>query len=102
MIKYGIKVIFNIRNFFMLWVGQSVSQFGSTMTGFAVIIWAYRQTNSVLSVSLLSVFSYLPYILVSIFAGTLVDKYNKKLIILSCDSVAACCPYIYYYLFFYI
>lgn len=36
--------------YIIFWLSQSVSQLGSAMTGFALIIWAYKQTDSVAAV----------------------------------------------------
>lgn len=41
-------------NFIIFWASQAVSQLGSSMTGFALTIWAYKQTESVMTVSLLT------------------------------------------------
>lgn len=87
----NIKTIASLKNFLILWSGQSLSQLGSSMTSFALIIWAYQKQGSVMSISLLSVFSYLPYILVSLFAGVIVDRLKKKNIMLFCDVIAAIC-----------
>lgn len=78
----------NYKNFIFFWASQTVSQLGSSMTGFALIIWAFKQTESALTVSLLTFFSYLPYILISLFAGSFVDKHKKKTIMLCSDSIA--------------
>ena len=79
------------KNFIIFWASQAVSQLGSSMTGYALIIWTYKQTESAMTVSLLTFFSYLPYILVSIFAGSFVDKHKKKNIMLWSDSIAFLC-----------
>lgn len=79
------------KNFIIFWASQAVSQLGSSMTGFALIIWAYKQTESAMLVSLLTFFSYLPYIFVSLFAGSFVDKHKKKNILLWSDSIAFLC-----------
>ena len=44
-----------------------------------------------MSVSLMTFFNYIPYIIVSLFAGAFVDKHNKKTIMLVSDSIAAVC-----------
>lgn len=67
-----------MRMFLIFWAGQSVSRLGSAMTAYALIIWSYRSTNSVLYTALLSVCSYLPYVIVSVFAGPLIDRMRKK------------------------
>lgn len=77
------------RTYIIFWLTQSISQFGSAMTGHALNIWAYTQTNSEMAFSLMTFCSYVPYILVSIFAGKFIDKHQKKRIMLLSDSVAA-------------
>lgn len=81
----------NFKKYIVFWLSQSVSQLGSAMTGFALILWVYTQNHSAMTVSLLSFCSYVPYILVSLFAGAFVDRHSKKKIMLAADSVAALC-----------
>ena len=64
------------------------------MTSFALVLWAYEQTNSAMSVSLMSFCRYLPYILVSLFAGAFVDTHKKKTIMLVSDTLAAVCSFV--------
>ncbi|MFA9464435.1 MAG: MFS transporter [Velocimicrobium sp.] len=80
-----------VTNYLLFWFGQAVSQLGSSMTSFALTIWVFKQTGSVMSVSLLSFCSYLPYVLVSILAGGFVDKHSKKSILILSDTIAAIC-----------
>lgn len=77
--------------YIIFWLSQSVSQLGSAMTGFALIIWAYKQTDSAMAVSLMTFCSYVPYILVSLFAGSFIDRHRKKTVMLAADSAAAVC-----------
>ncbi len=88
LIKTTIK---ELRSFLILWLSQSLSGLGSSMTNFALIIWSYQQHGSALITALLSVCSYAPYVIMSIFAGALSDKWNKKKIMLTSDSFAAVC-----------
>jgi len=90
-----------LNNFIVFWISQSVSQLGSGMTSFALIIWVYKQTNSAMSVSLMTFFLYLPYIAVSIFAGAFIDFHKKKRIMLLSDSLAAVCSLCVLILIFY-
>lgn len=86
----SLKVIIkDIRVFGILWLTQSFSSLGSAMTNFALILWSYQEHESAFTTALLSVCSYAPYVVMSIFAGTLSDKWNKKAIMLVCDSAAA-------------
>ena len=87
------KRIFNslkeLQGFLALWGSQSLSSLGSSMTSFALIIWAYGQSGSALTTALLSVCSYTPYVLLSVFAGVAGDRLSKKRTMLVCDSTAA-------------
>lgn len=67
-----------LESYIILWLGQSISQIGSSMTGFALLVWAYQQQGSAMTVALLSVFSTLPYVVVSIFAGAIIDRFKKE------------------------
>lgn len=78
-----------MKNFLLLWATQAFSALGSSMTGFALIIWSYQQEGSALVTALLSVCTYAPYVLMSIFAGALSDRWDKKRTMLVCDALAA-------------
>lgn len=79
----------NFKKYILFWLSQSFSQLGSAMTGFALILWIYEQNHSAMSVSLLSLCNYIPYIIVGLFVGTFIDKHSKKAIMLVTDSIAA-------------
>lgn len=83
--------IHDLKDFYILWSTQGLSQLGSTMTNFALTLWLYQETGSALQTALLSICSYVPYVLMSIFAGALSDKWDKKKTMLICDTLAACC-----------
>lgn len=87
--KFNIKTIREMKTFLLLWLTQSFSGLGSAMTSYALVIWSYSQRGSALMTALLMVCSYAPYVLFSIFAGALSDRWNKKITMLVCDSVAA-------------
>ena len=78
-----------MKSFILLWLTQSLSQLGSSITSFALSIWLYEKTGSALQSAFLLISSYAPYVLVSIFAGALSDKWKKKKTMLICDSLAA-------------
>ena len=79
----------NFKKYIVLWLSQSISQLGSSMTAFSFVLWIYEQTHSALSISIISFCNYVPYILTSIFVGTFVDNHRKKLVMLVSDFVAA-------------
>lgn len=85
------NLIKELHSFLILWFTQSFSALGSSMTNFALIIWSYQQHGSALITAMLSVCTYAPYVIMSIFAGALSDKWNKKTTMLISDSFAALC-----------
>lgn len=91
--------LFELRDFWILWSTQSVSQLGSSITAFALTLWLYEKTGSSLSTAALTICSYAPYVLMSIFAGALTDRFNKKKTMLGCDVFAALCTAIVFVLF---
>ena len=76
--------------FLLFWGSQSFSSLGSAMTGYALVIWSYTRSGSALRTAMLMVSTYAPYVLLSIFAGALSDRWNKKRTLLVCDLIAAC------------
>lgn len=88
------KTLKELKYFIILWLTQSFSALGSAMTNFALIIMLYQDSGSALTTALLTVCSYAPYVIVSIFAGAISDKWNKKVVMLVCDSFAAVCTII--------
>ena len=79
----------NFKKYIVLWLSQSISQLGSSMTAFALVLWVYEQTHSAHSVSLISFCNYVPYILTSIFIGSFIDSHRKKSVMLVADCIAA-------------
>ena len=83
------KQIKELKNYLLLWATQSFSSLGSAMTSFALVLWLYQNSGSALQTALMSVCSYAPYVVMSIFAGTLSDRWDKKRTMLVCDLLAA-------------
>jgi len=71
-----------MKDFLLLWSSQSISILGSSLTSYALIIWVYQQKSTATSITMLSFCALLPQILFSFVAGTIVDKWNKKIIML--------------------
>lgn len=83
--------LYQLKDFLILWSTQSVSGLGSSITAFALTLWLYEKTGSSLSTAALTICSYAPYVLMSIFAGALTDRFNKKKTMLVCDVLAVFC-----------
>ena len=67
-----------LKDFYLLWITQVLSQLGSAMTAFALTLWLYEKTGSALSTAALQICTYAPYVIMSIFAGALTDRFDKK------------------------
>ncbi|KAF3884402.1 MULTISPECIES: MFS transporter [Nostocales] len=67
-----------MQTFIILWFGQLVSLLGSGLTGFALSLWVYKNTNSVTQFALISVLTMLPNIIISPLAGALGDRWNRR------------------------
>lgn len=74
------------RDFMLLWSGQSVSELGSAITQLAIPLAAVVLLNSsTFEVGLLAMMGTLPYLLVALLAGAIIDRRAKRKIMLWCD-----------------
>ncbi len=74
--------------FTTIWVGQVVSLLGTGMTQFAMTIWAWQKTGQATALALVGVCAFAPVILVSPLAGAIVDRANRKLVMILSDFAA--------------
>jgi len=74
--------------FIIVWVGQIISVLASTMTGFGLSLWMYKQTESATAMGLMQVAFITPFLLLSPIAGVMVDRYNRKLMMMVSDLAA--------------
>ena len=74
--------------FIIIWIGQLVSVLASSMSHFALTIWMYQQTESATALAMMQVFFITPFLLISPFAGVMVDRYNRKLMMMLSDLAA--------------
>lgn len=88
-----------LKSFYILWSTQGISQLGSSITAFALTLWLYEKTGSALNTAALTICTYAPYVLMSIFAGALTDRLDKKKTMLVCDLFAAFCTVTVFILF---
>lgn len=78
-----------LRVFGLIWFGQLVSIVGSGLTGFALGVWVYESTGSVTQLALISFFFTLPGIVLAPVAGALVDRWDRRWVMILTDSGAA-------------
>jgi DHA3 family macrolide efflux protein-like MFS transporter len=76
-----------IRTFLIIWFGQLVSIVGTTMTRFALIIWAYQQTGNATTLALMGFFAFGSTVLVSPLAGGWVDQWDRRKVLIVSDTL---------------
>lgn len=79
----------SMRTFLVIWAGQLMSLIGSGLTGFALSVWMFEQTGQATPIALNALFFNLPRVLLSPIAGSVADRYNRRLILILADTGAA-------------
>ena len=85
--------------FFTIWSGQAVSLFGSSLVHFALIWWLTQKTGSATVLAFASLAGMLPQVLFGPFAGALVDRWNRRWVMILADASIALATLILIYLF---
>jgi len=74
--------------FWIVWVGQLVSLLGSGLTQFALTIWVFQETGQATALALVGVFFTVPLLVMSPIVGVMVDRYDRKLMMMLSDLAA--------------
>jgi MFS family permease len=77
-----------MRGLFIIWLGQMVSGIASSITAFALPIWIFSITESGTAVGILEFFFFASYLITAPFAGILIDRSNRKLMMLVYDILS--------------
>lgn len=88
-----------MRGFTVIWGGQFVSLLGTFMTNFALTIWAWQETGEATALALTGLAFTLPNILLYPVAGALVDRWNRKLVMMLSDIAAGISTLVIFILF---
>ena len=75
--------------FFTLWIGQAFSLLGSSLVGFALVWYMTMMTGSATVLATASIMEWLPRVVIGPFAGVLVDRWNRRLVMISADTLTA-------------
>ena len=78
-----------MRTFSIIWFGQLISALGSGLSGFALGVWIYERTGSATMFALVVLSFEVPGVFFSPVAGALVDRWNRRVILILCDMAAA-------------
>jgi MFS family permease len=89
-----------MKTYYIMWIGQLFSALGSGITSFALGIWILGETDSVTNFTLVAVIAGLPGVVFAPIIGVLVDRYDRKLILILSDVVSAMVTIVMAYLYF--
>mgnify|MGYP000903918438 FL=1 len=89
------------RTFAIIWSGQFFSILTSSLVNFAIIIWLSLQTGSAEILAYAAIAGMLPQILIGPFTGALIDRWNRKRIMMLADTFIALCTFILALLFWF-
>ncbi len=79
------KQLSGMQGFTIVWLGQIVSVLASSMTGFGMTLWMYKQTESATAMAFMQVAFITPFLVISPIAGAMVDRYNRKVMMMLSD-----------------
>jgi DHA3 family macrolide efflux protein-like MFS transporter len=79
----------SMRPFFTIWTGQAFSLLGSALVQFALVWWLTKATGSATVLAAATMMATLPQVLISPMAGALVDRWNRRVVMVVADSVIA-------------
>src|SRR5216684_2194569 len=85
-LKVQVPTLWHNRDYLILWSGQAISLVGTgiTQTAFPLLVW--DRTHSAFQVGLVGAMNLIPYVFLSLLAGALVDRWNRKWVMILCDS----------------
>jgi DHA3 family macrolide efflux protein-like MFS transporter len=78
-----------MRKFFVIWTGQAFSLFGSALVQFALAWWLTQSTGSATVLATATLVGLLPQVLAGPFIGALVDRWDRKRIMIAADLAVA-------------
>jgi len=79
----------SMANFFIIFGGQAFSLFGSRLVQFALVWWLTKTSGSASVLAFASIMAILPQVLFGPFAGTLVDRWNRRVVLMVSDGLTA-------------
>ena len=85
--------------FFIVWGGQAFSLFGSALVQFALVWWLTKETGSATVLATATLVALLPQVILGPFVGALVDRWNRRIIMMASDSSIALFTLLLFYLF---
>lgn len=77
--------------FFSIWVGQSLSLFGSALTQFVLLWWITDTTESATALAIAGIAALLPQAVFGPLGGTFADRWSRRAIMIAADAITAAC-----------
>lgn len=75
--------------FFSVWMGQAFSLLGSALVQFALVWWLTESTGSATVLAMATLIAVLPSVFLSPFTGALVDRWNRRTVMMAADGLIA-------------
>jgi hypothetical protein len=85
----ALETLRGMKTFLVIWGGQLISIIGSGLTGFALSVWMFEQTGQAMPIALNALAYNLPRVIVSPIAGSVADRYNRRVVMILADCGAA-------------
>ncbi len=79
----------NFNKFLLLWTGELISSIGGGLTSFGLGVYVFQQTGSAAGMALVTLLGFLPTLLLTVPAGVLADKYDRRLLMMIGDGCSA-------------
>ncbi len=79
----------NFGKFLLLWTGELISSIGGGLTSFGLGVYIFRQTGSAANMAIVTLLGFLPTLLLSVPAGVLADRYDRRLLMMIGDGCSA-------------
>ena len=79
----------NFGKFILLWTGELISSIGGGLTSFGLGVYIFNQTGSAAGMALVTLLGFLPTLVLSVPAGVLADKYDRRLLMMIGDGCSA-------------
>lgn len=88
------------RTFAIIWSGQFFSMLSSSIVGYAVVFWLSLKTESAEVLAMAMLATLLPFIVLGLFTGVFVDRWDRRRTMILADSFVAVCSAVLGLLFF--
>lgn len=79
----------SMKTFTVIWIGQLISMLGSGLTNFALGFWIFDKTKQATPFAITVLLGTIPRVLLLPFAGSVADRFNRRIIMILADTCSA-------------